>query len=66
MVTEDYSSYEEYDLPPAPVRKDPIKKNQLNLTQTAGSKVHAPLVGDKSAAAGGKSQSSLSAFFGAK
>lgn len=33
MVTEDYSSYEEYDLPPIKqmVKKDPIKKTQVNL-----------------------------------
>lgn len=33
MVTEDFSDYEIYDLPTGKdlVKKDPIKKNQINL-----------------------------------
>ena len=65
MVNEDYSSYEEGEapktLPPISqmVKKEPIKRVvQHNLTKEtgAGSKQTA-------AAASGKSQSSLSAFF---
>ena len=63
MVTSDYSSYEEYELPPASqvVKKDAVKKvMQHNLVQPPSSnktKVVEP------AKPGQKSQSQLMSFF---
>ena len=63
MVNEDYSSYEEYDLPPASqvVKKDAVKKvMQHNLVQQTGSN-KAKIV--EPAKPGQKAQSQLMSFF---
>ena len=62
LVAEEYSSYEEYEPAelPKPIKKEAVKKTQLNLTQGAGSKAsHAAVEGKPIA----KTQASLSSFF---
>jgi hypothetical protein len=63
MVTSDYSSYEEYELPPASqiVKKDGVKKvMQHNLVQPAPSTNKTKV---EPAKPGQKSQSQLMSFF---
>lgn len=57
MVNEDYTTTEEYDIVPV-IKKEPIKKTQINLATTAGSKTAAIGAGSTMNAKG-----KISAFF---